>query len=1035
MSNNSDNNQSLSLELFLTIPVDFIRINSDEYIQNIIGSNLYSVELLINYPDISISNSYKSHRNFAEFKELFEKITKDNPKVPFQEFPSRYSFWKFSEEAIVKFFNTFLNKILELCKEINHQQENLTLLYNFIFKTKETTVTKLTKIKLKKFFNIDSDEDSDLNSEEKEQKEKPEKNGVKSISPNKKPIQIHKRVKTTLSTKNLTIFNNPSDIEEDKLSVNSETNANNDDNRSTDNNLNFDAIKRNTINFFNKKINSVLNNKESDLKNFISGIKRTISIDDKENTPKEDNKWENVYVKTSLKDYSLHTVKIKERCLLLINNEKKELDEKEIEEKIIIENNKECEEDYYLIIPLYKINIEIFRKIYQPEDRSKGINKDNLRFVKKKYIPSSEIYDFEKYAPNSILFDVNSEIVIRLYHDYDRFETFIKFDCDKRISSVKNFLSRVENNSFLAQVKSLYINEVTESYMDSFGSILINMMNFKAPNYEGKIQIKVNLDPYLIPTKAIMSKGNFDFNQQFLLPIHNRFKYLKFLVYKKKESRYFYKKDADKLIATCEIPLPNLINIYFINKNSIVMKLMPVKEKNKKKLKYADMSLEFKIFDYSSLLSLLVKNTNKRVLDDYPLYTKEGDSEEPYTISILLKRIKRVLAMFKNIYSFYKMLQYFKYPVLSVTFLLIIIFYTFFCEPGYILTHILIFIISILIFYSSVFNKYVYPKISHIFLSYPNKYNNPSQIAKTESQINKEEVAKSDYLIKKKGFSLSFKELKEVKHAYIDLLFRLSRIASFFEKFKNLFLWTDPLLSLYMIALLILVLLVVWNIQLRYIACFSIVKKFIFGIFFYKNRLINNKEIARIVVEDAFNIWQAEKAKEKSKERAKEKTKEKEKEEKKSETEVIKTMEKRPLDDEKLKNILKTKLYEHSNIILRDDFYNSMETIGDVIEELGKVDDILKIKRLSYLFHKTKNNSKIYRKDIDPEDVFAYFIQNIKSDYYRESKGFIESDFFKNENIINKEDIKENSDNKNKSHKTLSNDIENVDIKKIILDK
>ena len=161
-----------------------------------------------------------------------------------------------------------------------------------------------------------------------------------------------------------------------------------------------------------------------------------------------------------------------------------------------------------------------------------------------------------------------------------------------------------------------------------------------------------------------------------------------------------------------------------------------------------------------------------------------------------------------------------------------------------------------------------------------------------------------------------------------------------------------------MIVLLILVLLLVWNIQLRYIICFSIVKKFIFGIFFYKNRLINNKEIARIVVEDAFNIWQTEKAKEKSKEKSKEKEKNK------AENEVIKTMEKRPLDDEKLKNILKTKLYEHSNIILSDDFYNSMETIGDAIEELSKVDDVLKIKRLSYLFHMTKNNSKIYRKEI-----------------------------------------------------------------------
>ena len=86
-------------------------------------------------------------------------------------------------------------------------------------------------------------------------------------------------------------------------------------------------------------------------------------------------------------------------------------------------------------------------------------------------------------------------------------------------------------------------------------------------------------------------------------------------------------------------------------------------------------------------------------------------------------------------------------------------------------------------------------------------------------------------------------------------------------------------------------------------------------------------------------------------------------------------MEKKALDDEKLKSTIKAKLYEHSNIILSDNFYDSMETIGDVIEELGKVEDVLKIKRLSYLFHFTKNNSKIYRKDIDPEDIFAFFLQ------------------------------------------------------------
>ena len=1018
MSNNSDN-QSLPLDQFLEIPLENIKATCEDYIQNILGSNVYPAELLIHYPDISISNSYKSFRNYSEYKDLFELFTKNNPKIINSEFPSRIAFGKSAEEIRVKFFQKFLNKILESCLNNDKKEENLSLLYNFIFKATEKTTSKLTKEKIKKYFNIDSDysdREEDEEEEEKSPRKEPKEKKDINNSSNKKDFR-----NKTYSSKNLTIYNNPAEFEEDRMSNNSNCNSVNiDDNKSIDNNLNFDNIKRNTINFFNKKFNSVLNNKES----FINGIRRSISIDEKENNSKDNNIWENLYVKTSLKDYSPHTVKIHERCLILFDKDRNDLNN--IEERIIIDNTKDKDDDYYIIIPLYKINLEIYRLIYQPEDINKKEDKNNMKFLKQKFISSQEIYEFDAYAPNSLLFDVNSEIVIRLYHDYDRFETFIKFDWDWRIKAVKNFLSKIEQGSYATQAKSLYIDEVTESYMDSFGNIMINVINFKAPNYEGKVNIKVNLEPYTMPTKTIMSKGVFNFNQKFILPMHNRFKYLKFFVYKKKEESFF-KKEGEKLIAKCEIPLPKLINIYYIQKKPLEIKVRPIKEKQKKKLKYSNMSIEFEVFDYSTILSLLVKNTNKRVLDDYPLYNKEGNSEEPYTIGILLKRIKRVLAWFKDIYYFYKMLEHFKYPVLSSSFILFVIIYTFFCEPRYILNHILIFVISILIYYSSVFQTYINPKLNYFLLYYRNKYDTPSKIAITESQKNKEEVAQSDYLIKKKGFSFSspIKELKEYKHAYIDLLFRLSRIASFFEKFKNLFIWTDPLLSLYMILLLILVLLVVWNFQFRYIACMSIVKKFFFGTFYYKNKLINNKEIAQIVVRDAFNIWQKEKAKEKAKEKSKEKSKEKD--EKKNDGEVIKTMEKRALDDEKLKNIIKNKLYEHSNIILSDDFYQNMETIGDVIEELGKVNDVLKIKRLSSLFHFTKNNSKIYRKDIDPEDVFAYFIQNIKSDYYRARNGFITTDIFKNEGII-----KEELDIKDKKQKTLSNDIANIDLDKIL---
>ena len=105
-----------------------------------------------------------------------------------------------------------------------------------------------------------------------------------------------------------------------------------------------------------------------------------------------------------------------------------------------------------------------------------------------------------------------------------------------------------------------------------------------------------------------------------------------------------------------------------------------------------------------------------------------------------------------------------------------------------------------------------------------------------------------------------------------------------------------------------------------------------------------------------------------------------------------------------MKSILKNKLYEHSNIILSDKFFDKMETLGDVIEELGKVQDILKIKRLSPLFPFTKNNPKIFQKDVDPEDIFAYFTQNIKSDYYLAHNGFIKTD-----NIIEEDlEIKKN---------------------------
>jgi len=1097
----------ISFEKLLEISIDDMKIICNNFIQKKLGLNTYCLRLNIFSPNDSICREYYCYRNYFEVREFFELFTKKFPDIKFPDFPHRLIFTKAQEESRMKYFQMFLNKILEEAKNETKTEEILDSLYNLFFGAKDASVEKLTKEKIKQVFNKDvADEDiidEDNNTVEIEENQsqsnvdsinnisalianknnsnfleilnsegnKNNDNNIKAptldniISPeeNKFNNSVNLNLSFTATNENNISANlNTSVNLNNSVNVNNTTNPNNTNNTENpnstahpDNNSKtpgknktnekegvVNLIKRNTLNYVNEKFNYFLGNKsketkekkekkenkekkESETKGIFDGFRKTISSSKKvSNFVLDNNIWENIYVKTPLKDFCLHQIKIIEKILILsyeenndqINNNN--INEEENADKKVL-GQTEKTNDFYLIIPLYKINMDIFRIVYPPllsEDKSL---KSIPEYYKKIRISSSEIYELEKYAPNASLSEINSEILIKLYHDYDRFETFIKFGPNWRINSVKSLLSKIEECSIPNKIKSLYIEEIIESNMDSFGNIMIDILNFNAPHFKGKIKIKICLEPYSFFTKSIISDANFEFNQKFLIPKHNRFMHLKFYIYKTKEGGLIIKKDADKLISTYEIPLPKLINIYHLNKDPIEINLKPVKEKaKKKKLKYTNMTLKFKCIDYSSLLSVLVKNTNKRILDNYPLYNKEGDSEEPYTLKTLLKRIKRVLAWFDTIYDFYKMLKFFKYPITSILFWILLIVYTFWCNPRHYMTHWVVFILIIIIYYSSVFQTYIFPKLKPILIYVRNKYDTPTTLAITEKRKNRNEVNKSDYLIKKKGFSIpTIKDIKEIKHTYTDLIFRLTRVTIFFEKFKNLFLWTDPLLSLYMTIILMLFCLIIWKIEFRFLFCFSVSKKLFFGIFYYKNKFINNKEIARIVTNDAFEIWKKEKLlKEKDDKKGKKEKKDKNNKEpeKKPEKKIIITiMEKKTLDNEKLKNILKTKLYEHCNIILDDKFFEKMETLGDVIEELGKIEDILKIKRLSYLYNLTKNNPKIFQKDIDPEDIFYYFIQNIKSDYYMAQNGFSTNDYFKNDNIIENVLEQKTSDGKN----------------------
>ena len=937
MPNNSE--KIPELKQFQELPLDTYQISVTDTIEKGILSNAYSVNLFIYCPDEEITHVFISNRDYSEFKDLYELITAKNPSNKIPEFPSRFRFIVLSKEERINFFNLFLNTILQLINENNTDIRNelLKSIYNFVFGFKDVQMKKLTKKTIIKKFKITKEKLEDYIEEDEQ-----------------KLDNINDIIDDDSKSKNT---DNCSVEGYDNKSVISESEKENliiDDNKSVDLNNNRPTLtitRKQTIDLHSDK-NLVLSksNNVVNLANLYKFVKKKINSGI--HSPGS-NIWEDLYVKTSLNDYCLNSIKVIEKCIQFFNK-------------------KDEDKSFYLMFPLYKINIEIYRIIYiekEKKDKSKKITK------KIKYITSKEIYKLDNYDPKIILLSLNTEIVIKLYHDYDTFETFIKFDKDCSINTVKTFLATIEPYSYLGKIKSAYINEITENDINSYGNLLVDIIKVKAPFYDGKLFVKVNINPYTFITKTIEDSNDFIFNQKFLIPKHNRFKYLIFSIFTIKEEGLIIKTDSEELIGDYKISLPELLNTYFLSKNSIIRDIKLSKE-NEKLIKFNDMTIEFKIKDFSSLLSLAVKNVNKRILDDYPLHNIDGNTDEPYTINTMLKRIKRVLAIMKNIYYSYKMIQRFKYPVLSTSILFLVIYYYIFCDPRFILTHILFFFTILLFSYSQIFNKYFYPYYKTIFLSIRNRYDTPSLIARTESQQDREEVNQNDYLAnKKKGFQIpTLKQIKEIREAYIDVLFRLSRMASFFEKFKNLFLWTDPLLSFYMMVIFCLVLLFIWNINGSYLILIGLVQKFLFGIFYYKNKYINNKEVARIVVKDTYEKWKKGK-----------------KDDKKIEEGVIKTMEKKGLDDEKLKILLKEKLYEHCSILLNDNFYDSIETIGDVIDELAKIEDVIKIRRTSSLFYLTKNNKKIYQKDVDIDDRFIYYIQNIKSDYYMVSNGFINS--------------------------------------------
>ena len=933
----------LTLDTFLILPFESYQISVIKFETKKIGATIYIIELLIYNPELNFSTEYLINRRYSEFRNLYETIMKLVPSLKLPEFPPKIQLID-KEEKRIKYFNLFLNTIYEVAKSnIKFKKDLLTELYKFLFKDTDFKRNNLTDEQLLKVFKINP------NTKEK------------IISDNEKENNEKDNLYPPIDYSNLNV-----------------------DDPSPKNKL-FGAFQNMHENLRNN-IKNTIENYKSDFENYLTNF--TLKSNNNNNSndnifiktvnKKDPNKfknntweWNDILVKSSFEDYNMRTIRIHDQILFLYENS--------------------TNANFYFFMPLYNINIDVYQNIY-------SLKSENFNYIKHvNLINPQEILNlYEKY-PNLILGEINSDFYFRLYHDFDTFEFIIKFDKNNLLAEMKTILQMIINNSYSGKTNSLYIKNINRTNLNILGSIYVEILTFYAPFLERSIKFKINLDPYKIYTKTVTSTQKFSINQRFKIPLHNRFNIFKISLFKVEEKSLYVKNEEKQKLSEYSITLPEILNVMHGNNKDIIT----IDLKNlKKKKKYDNMKLEIKFIDYSALDVLYSKNSNKFILENYPLYNENGDTEPPFTIAIFLKRAKKMISFFVNIFDIKDNITQFKYPNFSIFCLILAEIYFIFFKTQYLLNHILFIFGMTLFFNSKIYYTYFAKDFNYYFFSYKNKYYTTSKYVETDNIRDKNEMKQSNYLVKKKsGFKIpSIKQIKEFRQTYNLMLFTFSKVVTILENLKNLFFWTDPLLSFYCCILISALLLILYGIETRWILMFSITKKFFEGFQYYELKLINNKEVARIILQNSYQKFKKDS--------------------------IGTGLKSKTLESPRLREIIKENFRVNAEVFINDEVYKYVHNIGDLIEEVGKCEELIKIKKNSELYYLTRNNDDIYIKSPEIEDIIGFFLKNIKSDYYMQKNGLIDlydMEDFKEEEFNNSND----SNNNNNNDKNVENNNKN----------
>ena len=912
---NKNETEIPNYEEFINLSYEEFGVNCINYISKFFSNNLYLCSLKI-YSKEKFNVEIKVKKKLSDFERLYKLINSKYSKMNLQPFPN-ILFTK--DEEYMNYFDNLLNDIIRNSKE-NEEMKVIFLkfLYDFFIedKTKEISVIKGEIIS-----DMFSKENSSVLKTPKNSKFKI--NFTNIINSYKKD---NKKVK---------------DKEKDKEN----------------------EVKKEKI---NKKESEKLETKKErkKSKDLDYGLINGINI--------VENKWDNIEIKLTDEEKFMANLKIYNQCLFIYK----------------IQQEKNSKENFEYIIPLYNINVDIKKNKY-------GNDKKNS-LIYSKYINSKEIYDLY-YSDQSIvnmkLSQINIDIEISIYYDYSHYFINIFFGKNNTIIQLKNFVEFVENNSFILFQNEInnfqFIKQIDEKYLNIYGLLYINIDSLQIQNFSEECFIQITSFPYKFNTKVIKNEENsenniFNINQHFIIPIHNRFGKIKFEIYQDVLKGVLIKSKEHEVIYEASIEITQILNRF--NNKEIKFHLIfeSLEGENFKKKKSSLLALienkndEFNnmrtnllltIKDYSSPFVLLEKNKNKYILEDL----EAGDDN--LGLKILFKRLKKIFSLIDEIISKYNSIYRFKYPIFSFLCLIFIFLYLCFAESKYIFKLIIQIILILLVSQSTIYKKYLEIYVNKYIFSYQNPYDLKSNIISTKKEIEDKELKNPEYLIEKDELNIMndiidpLTNYSKYKLKYFGIITKITKYIATVEKIKNLFLWTDPKLTIYFFILLFMLYLILYKIDFKYLIIMSLSRKFFLGFFYYRDKYKNNKEIARILLEHSVQIWRELNNKMDFNNNF-------QRSDKKIDLSTIRVY------DSRFKDIIIDIFDKNSNTIISPTIFNIINSLKDMQNEIGKCEGILKIKKNSPLYRHIKNNKNILVIPPEIEDIFYYFVQNIKSDFY-----------------------------------------------------